>query len=223
MSLVLGGKGLLKHTLSVQRPKVNHLLICLSTEKCSWSALLTGCITMSGLWSLIVIKDQEVFRETEPSLSFKSLSAFWFVVRTPLLCLNSNLYKEEIPYDELYTGVLFSSPLAHLRRLRSFLWWTPLYKMARLENQRGEDTGGDYAINKYFPCLALLVINRIPRLHGILFYICFSYDYWIALVHRVTGWLNFCSYLLQSVSRNTQVPPALQRKITVLKCGSFPY
>lgn len=91
-----------------------------------------------------------------------------------MLCLNSNLYKEEIPYDELYTGVLFSSPLAHLRRLRSFLWWTLLYKMARLENQRGEDTGGDYAINKYFPCLALLVINRIPRLHGILFYIGFS-------------------------------------------------
>lgn len=56
---------------------------------------------------------------------------------------------------KFHTGVLFSSSLANSRRFQSLFWWTLLYKMARLENQRGDDTGGDHdVINKIFLLLS---------------------------------------------------------------------
>lgn len=59
-------------------------------------------------------------------------------------------------------GVLFSTSLANWRWLHGLFWWTLLFKMARLENQRSEGVGCDYdRMNTFFfPCLILPVVNR---------------------------------------------------------------
>jgi len=66
-------------------------------------------------------------------------------------------------------GVLFSTSLANWRWLQGLFWWTLLYKMARLENQRSEGVGCDYdRMNTFFFSLTLPVVNRISIFYVVL-------------------------------------------------------
>lgn len=156
-------------------------------------------------------------------LYFKSLSAVW-LAGSPLFFLNSNLCKQEIKY-EFCIGMLFSLSLAHCCWLQSLLWWTLLYKMARLENQGLKDMGCDYD-NKMFllnfthtSCLTSSLTEDFYLLHGIFYCRCFSYENWIFCILSlgnlflqllVTRCLNIC------VSASS-----FTKKNKVLKFSSF--